>query len=181
VAPRNRIGEPGGPGSVLGRSDFGALDPGRAQRAAPGPTSGDLGSGRLRGGRGCYLYRVTVQARPAPAEGRSTWLGVAAIAAAFLVFALWVVFAGTSPGKIAGSFTAEAALTLEAGQSRHFAADAMATGTVVACISDGLRVKAYVPPPGRSLKTHVDSAYGGGATIRVRTLSGGSVVVGCTR
>jgi hypothetical protein len=145
------------------------------------PERPDLGSGRLRGGRGCYLYRVTVQARPAPAEGRSTWLAVAAIAAVFLVFALWVVFAGSSPGKVAGSFTADAAQTLEAGQRRRFAPAAMATGTVVACISDGLRVKAYVPPPGRSVKTHVDAAYGGGATIRVRTLSGGSVVVSCTR
>ena len=116
-----------------------------------------------------------------PTEGVSSWLAIAAVALAFLVFDLWVVYGGASPGMVPGALTAEAAVTLGGGTTRRFAPGRMAEGTVIACVSDGLRIKARVPARGRSVETHMDAAYTGGATIHIGTLVDGSVVARCTR
>jgi hypothetical protein len=130
--------------------------------------------------RTCYLFRVVSSARPAPREGRSSWLAIAALAVVFLAFDLWIVLGGTSPGKVPGSLTAEAAATINGSQPLfRFAPNTLPQGALIACVTNGLRIEAPVPAPGRTSEAHADGVAHGGATIRVLTLPSGAVRARC--
>jgi hypothetical protein len=119
-------------------------------------------------------------ARPGPTEGRSSWIAIAALLAALLVFDGWVTLAGRSPGRVPGSLSATALVELEGGQTRTFAPAAAPEGTVLACVHAGLRVAARVPAPGRSVRRVLVPPQGSGrATLTIATAVDGTVRVGC--
>ena len=140
----------------------------------------DLGSSRPSGRRGCYSCRVLSPAAGLPRERRRTWLAVAALAGAFLLCDLWILAAGPSPGKVPGSLTEEAAATTDGSHPLvRFAPGRLAAGELVACVTNGLRIKASVPVPGVSTQTHADGVSHGGATLRLHTAPDGTVWAHC--
>ncbi|HET7572099.1 MAG TPA: hypothetical protein VFJ77_05445 [Gaiellaceae bacterium] len=112
-------------------------------------------------------------------EGGTTWLAVAALVAAILLFDAWVVLAGDSPGPVPGSLSEVAVRGFEGGQHAVFAPGRLKQGDVFSCTNSGLRVAARVPPPGETARQHVDATTRGGATITVATGRNGWVRVAC--
>jgi hypothetical protein len=124
---------------------------------------------------------METSARSGPTEGRSSWIAIAALLLALLVFDAWVTLAGRSPGRIPGSLSETALVELEGGQTQTFAASAAPEGTVFACVHAGLRVAGRVPAPGRRVRRVLVPPQGSGrATLTIVTRAEGSVRVGCT-
>jgi hypothetical protein len=120
--------------------------------------------------------------RAAPLEGRSSWLAIAAIIVAMLVFDAWLVYGGRSPGKIAGSLSESPILTLHAGQTSTFGPGRMDEGSVIACQNNGLTVAAAVPGRGKVASQHLEPATGaGGVTIAIVHRGDDSVTIRCSR
>ena len=113
------------------------------------------------------------------AEGRTTWLAIAALLAAILAFDGWLVLAQPSPGKIPGSLSEVAVRGFDGGHHAVYAPGDVREGDVFSCTTRGLRVAARVPAPGRTAQQHIDSPERGGATITIATRRDGSVYVGC--
>lgn len=118
--------------------------------------------------------------RPAPNEGWSSWLAVAALAALLLVVEAWIAWGGTSPGRVPGSLSETPVLELVAGQSRRFDPGRIDEGSVIACSNNGITVSAAVPRRLRFVSRHLDAVAGLGVTIEVVHRSDGSVRVRCT-
>jgi hypothetical protein len=120
--------------------------------------------------------------RVAPWEGWSSWLAIAAIVLAMLGFAAWIVFGGTSPGRIGGSLSESPLLTLQAGQTSTFKPGRMDEGSVIACQGSGLTVAAAVPARGHAVSQHVEPTVGiFGVTITVVHRADDSVSARCSR
>lgn len=120
--------------------------------------------------------------RPAPSEGWSSWLAIAAIVLAMLGFAAWIVFGGTSPGRVAGSLSETPIVTLQVGRTSTFKPGRMDEGSVIACQDDGLTVAAAVPVRGHVASRHVEPTVGiSGVTITVVHRADDSVSARCSR
>jgi hypothetical protein len=119
--------------------------------------------------------------RAAAPEGRSSWLAVAAIVLSMLAFEAWIVFGGTSPGRIPGSLSESPILTLQVGRTSTFKPGRMDEGSVLACQNSGLTVAAAVPSRGHAVSRHVEPTVGVvGVTITVAHRADGSVSVRCS-
>jgi hypothetical protein len=120
--------------------------------------------------------------RIAPSEGRSSWLAVGGIVLAMLGFEAWIVFGGTSPGRIPGSLDASPIVTLQVGRTSTFRPGRMDEGSVIACQNNGLTVAAAVPARGHAVSQHVEPTVGiSGATIAIVHRADDSVSARCSR
>ncbi len=117
----------------------------------------------------------------APTEGRSSWLAVAVLVLAILAFDAWVVWAGPSPGRIAGNPSAGVPFAFRIGYDRVYAPGRMVEGTPAACKGGGAVVTATVPPAGQTLSRHADARSGRGVTIVLAHRRDDSVRIRCLR
>jgi hypothetical protein len=121
-------------------------------------------------------------ARPASTEGRSSWLAIAAMVLAMLAFTAWLALGGRSPGRVPGSLSEGAFLSLHAGQSSTFRPGRMDEGTLIACENSGLRVLAAVPARGKLASRRLFAPTGPGqVTLRIAHRSDDSVRIVCSR
>ena len=120
--------------------------------------------------------------RAARSEGWSSWLAVAAIVFAMLGFEAWVVFGGTSPGRVPGSLSESPIVTLQAGRTCTFRPGRLDEGSVIACQNNGLTVAAAVPARGHAVSQHVEPTVGiFGVTIAIVHRADDSVSSRCSR
>jgi hypothetical protein len=109
---------------------------------------------------------------------RASWPWIAVLAIVFGGVPLWIVLGGAPTGAAPGPVPANPAAVVEEGEPEVFSPGELDIGDGVLCESHGLRVGAWVPKP-----RHETRAQAAGptstASIRIRTLVNGFVIVRC--